>query len=191
MSKGLLKLLFLFLLAPGVSAAETVYVHDQLRLGVRAEPNSSDNPITVVTTGDALTVLGEDGSYLNVRTGAGVEGWVSRSYVSAEPPARARLEMLQQQYGKLKKELDELRTMLAETQEREEQAQKQLADVMSDNASMHQQLSRYYSSNAELKRKYSWLYEAAAMFALFAAGIWFGIRWYKRRIAERIGGLEI
>lgn len=193
MCKGLLKSLFLFfLLCQGVSAAQTVYVHDQLRLGVRAEPNSNQTPIAVVKTGAALSVLDEQDGYLMVKTEAGVKGWVSKGYVSAEPPARTRLANLEKRHAALKKELDDLRNMLAESTEKVEAAEKLRSELMSENASLHEKLSQFVSEqNSKTERSYSWLYIPLLLIGLFVLGIYIGVRWYKDRVAEKIGGLEI
>jgi SH3 domain protein len=178
-------------LAAGSAVAETVYVHDYLRLGVRSNPNSSETPIAVVTTGDALEVLERNGGYLKVRAEDGTEGWVSKAYVSSEKPARLQLEQLQQAYGRREAELKELRGELTARIDKGEQQEKQLAELMSENATLHQQVSRLYSRNAELKREYAWLYQGAALIVLFLLGFYLGVRWYKRRITDRLGGLEI
>lgn len=171
--------------------AETVYVHDYLRLGVRSNPNSSESPIAVVTTGDALTVLEREGNYIRIRTKEGEEGWVSKAYVSTEKPARLQLEQLQQEYARNETETKDLRQQLAGSLEHAEAVEKQLADMMAENASLHEKVSRYYSSTAQLKRKYAWVYQSAIMIALFLFGFFLGVRWYKRRITDRLGGLEI
>lgn len=175
----------------GSATAETVYVHDYLRLGVRTNPNSSESPIAVVTTGDALSVLEKEGGYIRVRTEQGDEGWVSKAYVSTEKPARLQLDQLKQEYARNEAETKELRQELAGSVEHAETVEKQLAEMMAENASLHDQVGRFYSSSAQLKRKYAWVYQSAGMIVLFLFGFFLGVRWYKRRITDRLGGLEI
>ncbi|MGE0079719.1 MAG: TIGR04211 family SH3 domain-containing protein [Thiohalomonadaceae bacterium] len=85
--------------------AETAYVDDTLRVGVRRNANSSETPLTVVTSGARLEVLERGERYWRVRTDDGVEGWVAASYVTTHPPARAQLEELQAENARLKAEL--------------------------------------------------------------------------------------
>lgn len=192
MGNGLLKSLLLFLfVSQGVYAAQTVYVHDQLHLGVRAEPNSSESPIVVVKTGEVLKVLDDQGNYLKIRTSKGVEGWVSKTYITAEKPARLRLAGLQEQHAALKTELDGLRQILAENGEKLEVTEKQRSELMSENASLHEKLSQYYDSNDEMKRKYGWIITAALLISMFVLGLYLGIRWHRDRVARKFGGLEV
>ncbi len=192
MHKRLIGYLFLGLfLCTGSVRAETVYVHDYLRLGVRTLPNSSEPAIAVVTTGDALSVLERREGYLKVRTGEGTEGWVSESYVSAEKPVRMQLVQLKKESERREAELKALQKALADSEGKNKTDKARLAKLLSDNAVLEQQVSRYTSRNAELQRKYAWAYQAGAALALLLFGFYFGVRWYKRRITDRLGGLEI
>jgi SH3 domain protein len=193
MYKGLLRTLLLFSLCQGAVAAQIVYVHDQIRLGVRGAPNSAEKSIAVVKTGDRLEVLEERDKFIRVRTEKGIEGWVTRSYVNKEMPARLRLEELQQQQEKLSSELTELQQQLADAREKKAVSQKQLAALKVENASLNKDLGAYIQSEAEEKEKESnaWIYQAATLLALFIGGVVLGVRWDRRRVADRIGGLEI
>lgn len=175
----------------GVTMAETIYVHDYLRLGVRENPNSSETPIAVVTTGDALEVLERREGYIKVRAKNGVEGWVSKAYVSTEKPAVLRLEQLQEQYKRQQSELKDLRRELTASQEKNETLDKQLSELMTENGNLHEQVSRYYSKTAQQRQHYTWLFQSLGIVALFIFGIYLGVRWQKRRVADRLGGLEI
>ena len=181
-------LLWLF---AGAASAETVYVNDYLRVGVRANPNSSESPVEVVATGDALTVLGREGDYIKVRTGEGTEGWVSKNYVSADMPARLQLEQLKKSYARNEARINDLRKELNGSAERNEALEKQIEELTAMNESLQQELSDYTSTAARLKRKYAWVYQSAIVIVLFLLGFSLGIRWYKRQVTVKLGGLEI
>lgn len=85
--------------------AETAYVDDTLRVGVRRNANSSEAPLAVVTSGARLEVLERGERYWRVRTDDGVEGWVSASYVTTQPPVRVQVEQLKAENARLKAEL--------------------------------------------------------------------------------------
>lgn len=191
MCNGLLKTLVLLLLCQGAYAAETIYVDDQLRLGVRAAPDSSESSIAVVATGDALTVLGEQGSFMHIRTEQGVEGWVSKGYLSAEPPARSQLESLQKDHQALQQEEALLQQQLAEGHQQSEQQAAQLQQLEHDKVELQQQLARYTGVTAGFFEKYQWLWQLGLLLACFIAGLITGVRRKARQVAERIGGLEI
>ncbi len=171
--------------------AETIYVQDYLRVGIRANPNSTDVPVAVVTTGDALEVLNEEEGYYQVRAMSGVEGWVSKSYVSNEIPARMLLEQSQKEVSRLREEAKAAQSLLSEKVQLLTEQEKQLSELLEENGKLHQQVSQYYSSNARGMKSYTWFYKFVGIAALFVFGIYLGIRWERRRVAERLGGLEI
>lgn len=190
--RGLGKYLFLSIaLFTGTAIAETIYVNDYLRVGIRANPNSTDVPIAVVTTGDTLEVLEEQDGYFKIRAESGVEGWVSKSYVSNEVPARLLLEKSQKESTRLRDEAKALQSQLTEKSQQFEEQQKQLSELLDENSKLHQQVSQYYSADARSKKTYTWMYQFFGVAALFALGIYLGVRWERRRVAERLGGLEL
>jgi uncharacterized protein YgiM (DUF1202 family) len=191
MRNGLLKTLFLLLLCQSASAAETLYVHDQLRLGVRPAPNSSEKSIASVTTGDALTVLGEQENFINIRTEKGVEGWVSKGYLSAEPPARNQLQSLQQEYEVLLQQQQALQLKFDESQQQGGKSAGALAQLQQENASLQEQLASYTDTTTSFYEQYRWLLLLVVLALCFIAGLIVGIRWKARQVAERIGGLQI
>ena len=186
-----ISLLLALSLTTGTAMAETIYVNDYLRLGVRANPNSSETPIAVVTTGDTLEVLERQEGYIKVRAKNGVEGWVSKAYISSDEPAVLRLEKLQKEFQRQQGELKDLRKELSASQEKGEKLDKQLSELMSENGTLHEQVSRYYSKTAQQRQRFTWIFQSLGIVALFVFGIFLGVRWQKRRVADRLGGLEI
>lgn len=206
MRNGLLTILFLLLFCQGASAAETVYVIDQLRLGVRPVPNASESSIAVVSTGDALTILGEEEGFIQIRTEGGIEGWVSKGYVSAEPPARNQLKLLQADYETLQQKYETLQQQYHSLQQQpkpqeaeisQQVAPEALAQLQRDNAELKAQLEHYAASdtgtkeNAGFLEHYRWLLLLALLLASLLAGLITGVRWKARQVAERIGGLQL
>lgn len=239
MLKGTIRLLLFLVLCQGVSAEEStastkaeepkiVYVHDMLRLGVRAIPDANEGSIAVVSTGDALTVLAEQEGYLNIRTANGVEGWVSKGYISSTPPARNLLpqvqkelnqlqqahQQLQQTHQALQQKLTGVQRQLKESTASEEEAKpgEELAQLQEQNAQLQQQLEQLQqapvatpvadgtppgtapvattggSAVRVLKQTLTML---VLVLLSIAAGFAYGVHWKARRVAERIGGLQI
>ncbi len=191
MRNGLLKILFLLLLCQGASAAEILYVDDQLRLGVRAAPSSAEKSIATVSTGDALTVLGEQDHFVNIRTEKGVEGWVSKGYLSDKPPARNQLNSLQQEYKALQQQLQQLQTQVSEGQQQAGESAGKLALLQQENATFKAQLSSRSETAPDFYERNRWLLLLASLLVCFITGLITGIRWKAQRVAERIGGLQI
>lgn len=89
--------------------AETLYVTDILRLGIYPGPDTTEDPIRVLVSGDALEVLERSGAYARVRTQRGDEGWVKTSYLVEAIPSKTRL-------AELEVETDQLRAQVAALQ---------------------------------------------------------------------------
>jgi len=81
-------------------SAETVYVSDNLRVGVRPSPDSSIAPINVVTSGMHLTVIESEGSYIKIKTETGITGWVKEVYMTKDVPVREKYKELNIKYEK-------------------------------------------------------------------------------------------
>ena len=180
------------LVSGGVSA-ESVYVDDKLRVGVRSEAKSREAPLVVVTTGAQLEVLERDGGYLRVRTEEGVEGWVNGIYVTSEMPARMRLRQIRQQNEQLESEMERLRDSSSELVEENEQLNIRLSGLMQENGVLHAKLSQLYeASGPPDEEDHFWIYAAGGTAVLlFVLGFLAGLKFYHRRIERRLGGFRI
>jgi SH3 domain protein len=185
---------FAFLLLVGASVAvqgETVYVSDLLRVGVRAEAASNDSPLAVVSSGDELQVIEKAGGHVKVRTAAGITGWVNSVYVTAEPPARLRVEQLQSNYARLQKELEQVRGASGDTLEENERLRGELEELKGETSTLHDKVARLYAEASRTRDGARWVYAMVAMIALFVGGIVLGALWYRQQITTRLGGLRI
>lgn len=82
--------------APAVNAAAptanytpapaTVWVSPRQTLALLNQPNAGALPGLTVASGDALTVLAQQGEFLQVRTETGASGWIRRSNLSETAP---------------------------------------------------------------------------------------------------------
>lgn len=161
-------ILALWLMAPLVAAAETLYVIDRLQVGLRAARDG--NMVKPVETGAALEVLERDERFARVRDKQGAEGWLELRYLSAEPPARLQLVKLQD-------ELSKARSQLAETQT-------QLKNAGTSKPSVPVSAT----SEAEYELDYLWL---GIAFAMLIAGFIVGIVWHRESIRRRMGGMYL
>jgi hypothetical protein len=191
--RGLLQLVaFAGLLACASAAlAETVYVNDMLRVGVRKHPNSSETPITIVTTGMALDVLEHRDGYMKIRTKDGVEGWINDVYATDEVPARRRLEEITAEQKRLKEALAKERSTAAGAQKESGLLRDRLTDLAKRNRALQDQLGQARSTLAMASSGNRWLYVGAGTIVLFLLGFFLGTRWYRQRVAERFGGLHV
>lgn len=184
-------LFLLLMLALAPALAETVYISDVLRVGVRALPKSSGTPLAVVTSGAELTVLERQSDYLRVRTAEGVEGWISDSYATSEVPARLRLERVTQERDRVQAELVSLRSTASASSEQAAQLAARVDVLQEEGAQLQARVAELAAQLQAREGSYAWLYYALALIALFFLGVYLGVRWDKERVAQRLGGLEL
>ena len=174
------------LTAPLVGA-ETVYINDILRVGVRHTPGTTEAPFHVVTTGDKLEILERSDGYLRIRTESGVEGWVGDAYVTSEIPARVRIDGLEQAHSKLKAEHRDLKGRYQALEQGNSQLGVQLDELQQQNIQLTERLAEF----TQTEDNNVWLYWTLPLIVLFLFGFFLGTRWYRQRIAQRLGGLEL
>lgn len=169
-------------------AAEVIYVDDMVNLGIRSNPRSGDAPLKVVTTGMKLTVLATDGNYLKVRAEDGTEGWVNKYYTSETIPARARIEGIEAENNRLSEALAKSDEQVESLRKALASAETKASDLTNKNSELRARLSEYEASEEDAR--YQFMLKSAGLLILFLLGMVLGIQWYKKRIGQRIGGLE-
>lgn len=171
----------------GAVVAETAYVSDTLRVGVRPAPDSHVAPTGVIKTGMLLEVLESADGYVRVKTENDLEGWVRDTYVVNTPPAMMKLQALQQQHRKLEGKLKVL----------EENNQ----DLLEANRVMSQRLDQLSAERAKWQlsqaraaltdNEFTWLWWLFGILMIVGAGFYSGISWYRQSVMKRLGGLRI
>ncbi|MCG6887230.1 MAG: TIGR04211 family SH3 domain-containing protein [Proteobacteria bacterium] len=175
-----------------IAAAETVYVSDTLRVGLRPEPGSSATPTGVVTTGMQLELLGQDGDYSQVRTEKGQTGWIKNLYIVNAPTAGIRIKSVEKKQAALKsqiKELKEANTVLATANH----TLNQKVDTLTEERS-HWQLEQarlQVNASANTGSASRWLWWLLGVLITAAAGFISGISWYRYSTSRRLGGLRV
>lgn len=184
------KALFIILIGCSTSAAwaETLYVVDILRVGVRAEAVGQGAPIQVVSTGAVLEVLERSGDFIKVRTVEGNDGWISQAYLDKRPPARMRIKGVE---SRLKKARDDLKKVQGGSEPLKEENEKlvaQVEELSEQNKEMNKALGDVYAKKQQdTYIMYGW---AGTTVVLFLFGMLLGKMRYRKRVAQRFGGLE-
>jgi hypothetical protein len=101
------------LVAASAIHAETLYVIEQLVVNVNSAPDATGERVANIKSGDAVEVLDRQGDQIQVHLANGTEGWVRKSYLSAEEPARMRLGERTAEVEKLKQDVTRLEGELA------------------------------------------------------------------------------
>jgi hypothetical protein len=190
------------LLMPLASIAETVYVGDTLRVGVRNEPGSRTASLAVVPTGTALDVIERRGGYMKVRTPGGVEGWVKSAYMTHRKPAKLLLVNARSKINQLEKELKTLRRMQPGQNIQQEALAETIERLEAEKATLERQInsgdrsvSQMHNTGAVLNvGEYEvnpkvWI-SALAIF-LICVGFLVGVTWHKNQVTKRLGGLTL
>ena len=187
-----------FGLVPLLVAAETVYVTDNLRLGLHEAADTSGPAIQTLDSGQELEILSRDRNYANVRLPDGTEGWVKAAYLVADKPAKLIVSETQAESDRLRAELGNLRQQFASpaaiiTALEEESAglreqvgknEARIAELSTTSANLRQQQARYQGS-----LPLSWV--GGALGLCLICGFLFGLWWVDRRSRQRHGGIRI
>lgn len=106
-------LLLVALAAVPAIHAETLYVIEQLVVNVNSAPDASGERVATIKSGEAVDVLDRQGEQVHVHLPNGTEGWVRKSYLSADEPLQHRLTERTAEVEKLKQDLARLEGDLA------------------------------------------------------------------------------
>ena len=165
--------LFMFCLWTSQAAqAETAYISDNLRVGVRLEPGTKMAPFIVLTTGEKLTVLENDGKYSLIRTNNGKEGWVRNIYLSETPPAKLLIEEIKADYKKAQDEL-------AHSQLLNQKIKLLNGEILNLQKKM---------AALSPEKNTTWIYMLIAGISLCGLAFILGILWDKHRVEKKLGG---
>jgi len=99
--------------AASAARADSVYVIEQLVVGVISAPGSEGQRIATIKSGDRLELIERKGDEAHVRLTNGTEGWVKAAYVSAEQPLQHRLNDRTAEVERLKQDVSRLESELA------------------------------------------------------------------------------
>lgn len=149
-------LLFLLLAAGSVASpalGDERYVSDQLVITLREEAGEGGETLGTLRTGTSMELLQEEGKYLRVRTGDGLEGYVLKQYVTAETPKSLVISRLEKENATLRGRLQDLQAAKAESDSLLEEARLGRAAGESDSAALQQELAAVQQAHRELQEK--------------------------------------
>ena len=183
---------------PLAVVADTVYVTDNLRLGLYEAPDTSGRPFRMLESGQAMEVLTRDRNYANVHMPNGTEGWVKSAYLVSDKPAKLIVAETMAERDALAAELEEMRLAFAAPAETISNLQSETTDLASKlqaSESLVEELEEQNAGFQGLKNQYkgslpvNWV--AAAIGVCLLGGFLFGLWWVDRRSRIRHGGIRI
>lgn len=163
-----------------------MYIGDNLRVGVRAEPGNTSAPFKVITSGTVINILQKTSGYVRIRTEDGTEGWIRDDYISETQPARARL--------------DEIEKELTLKQQSQQKLQQELTTATNRSQALNQQIDLLNNEIKTLRQRYAstrpdnskaWVYMIIATLSLCGLSFILGILWDKQQVAKKLGGHSI
>lgn len=175
---------------PLLGQAETVYVSDNLRVGVRSEPNNSVAPHGVVITGMQLEVLEHAHGFIRIRNENGVEGWIKDVYVTPDKPAKLMLNDLQTEQAKLRSQLSKQEKILKDENSKSVAMSAELEKLKTTNSKLQARLSATTSDQMS-DRTVGYLLYAAWLAILGVGGFVAGVVWQRKQAMKRLGGLRV
>ncbi len=92
--------------------ANSLYVSDQLLVGVHESQERGSAILELLPSGTRLEVVSREGDFVRVKTPGGTSGWVDGKYLAKEKPARTFLNELEARHQKLKQSLAKARQEL-------------------------------------------------------------------------------
>ncbi len=139
------------------SAAETMYVTDELKLTLRSGPSMENRILAIVETGQSMEVLEAGNDWSKVRLTDGKEGWVLTRYLTDKPTSNILLSDLQKKYDSLSSEFQALKGDHAQIKEENEQLKSELSTNQEALRKINEEYNALRVDSAEyieLKSKY-------------------------------------
>jgi SH3 domain protein len=185
-------------LLPMLAVAETVYITDNLRLGLHQAEDTSGRAFRMLESGQVLEVISRNRNYANVRLPDGAQGYVKAAYLVEEKPAKLIVAETAAERDSLAAELEETKRALAAPAatiqglkdeavgltSQLEIAEARITDLLEENASIQGMKERYKGS-----LPLNWV--AAAIGVCLIGGFFCGLWWVDRRSRKRHGGIRI
>ena len=166
-------------LAGAAVHAETLYVIDELIIGVSSTADDSGERVASIHSGDSVEVLDRHDAYAHVRLSSGTEGWVKTSYLSAELPLQQKLTTQDQELGRLKEEVSRLQSVASAAK----------TTVTATRPLSIDPPAPAQEERAPLRPIWQWALGCSALALI--GGFALGWRMLDRRIRRKFGGLRI
>ncbi|MDH5547285.1 MAG: TIGR04211 family SH3 domain-containing protein [Gammaproteobacteria bacterium] len=182
--------------------AQTLYVADTLRVGIRPEPINGGPSIAVVSSGTPLEIIENKGRHTKVRSPGGTEGWVKSAYLSKSKPAQLLLEEALAHTKRLENEITRIRSGspavggekdsdIVQLENDKQQLQlevERLQQQVGQGISEFGGQSLFDISQSNMAPLY---FIIGGLIFILSLGFLFGVTWHKHQVTKRLGGLSL
>jgi SH3 domain protein len=137
--------------ASAIVAAQTRYVTDDFKVMLRTGPSVQNKIVDSLNSGTRLEVLREDAGngHSQVQTSSGKIGYVLTRFLSDNRSARSRLKYLEGQLKQLRSKPGELQTLLATSQDENQQLIAQNTQLTNQYTAASQELAQIKAVSAD------------------------------------------
>ena len=176
--------------------AESLYVIEQLVVGVSSAPDASGERVATLKSGDRVEVIERSGEQVHVQLAGGRDGWVRASYLTAEEPLRARLVQRDAEVARLGDEVKRLESQLRTSAVPAAHVPAVAATAVPPSAAAIAEDSAtppgraLFGAGEERPRPF-WPWIIAAALIAFGSGFGLGALLLDRHIRRKYGGLRI
>ena len=198
----------ILLILPFSIAAESVYVTDQLTVGIFSGPNKQPPELKRANSGDLLEVIERAEGAVKVRDAAGIEGWLNVNLVSSAKPVRAQLGAARAEVDRLqlaltatKAQLQSLNVRLKEAQDGLSEEKNRASDLTSQlsEATVATELANKEKIEAQKKPDQTPFISAdiaygiwiLISFAMLVGGFIVGYSWVREKYRRKLGGMYL
>jgi len=197
-------LLLAMLILCSAARAETLYVAERMRIGLRADATEAGAVVKSVETGTPLEMIERTENFVQVRDPQGAVGWVEARYLTPELPTRVQLVKLQEDLAKSKLQAAETQAQLKKAQAaaaEQEATIKKLEQEAEDKPATPPPVTPVpvpppvvappvgkTSKDTGFMFSYLWL---GISFAMLGIGFAAGVKWLRESIRKRSGGMYL
>ncbi len=198
----------ILLILPFSVAAESVYVTDQLTIGIFSGPNEQPPELKRANSGDLLEVVERAEGAVKVRDAAGIEGWVSVNLVSSAKPVRAQLGAARAEVDRLELALTATKAQLQSLNVRLKEAQDGLSEEKNRALDLTSQLTEATVATEVANKEKIKALETPSQtpfisadiaygmwilisFAMLVGGIIIGYSWIREKYRRKLGGMYL
>jgi SH3-like domain-containing protein len=175
-------------LAPAAFAADSLYVVEQVTIGLNSNADGSGERVAALKSGDRVELIERAGEAVHVRLPDGKEGWVRAIYLSGDEPMRPRLAQSEAEVARLKAEVSRLEAQVAATAGMGHAEPAAAAPVPEEPAAP---VGTLFGAQPESAPRWLWVWVGLTALAALGAGFALGWRTLDRSIRRKYGGLKI